>query len=62
MYAHCKTTEDKDLSVLDFISDHLINIDGLFDAHNNGDHQKPHKPFNFNHLSNGTEGSFIKFK
>ncbi len=52
MYAHCKATEDKDLSVLDFITDHLINIDGLFDAHNN-DEQKPHKPFNFNHLSNG---------
>lgn len=53
MYAHCKTTEDKDLSVLDFITDHLINIDGLFDAHNNGDQQKPHKPFNFNHLCTG---------
>jgi hypothetical protein len=53
MFAHCKATEDKDLSVLDFITDHLINIDGLFDSHNNGDQQKPHKPFNFNHLSNG---------
>ena len=52
MYAHCQATEDKDLTVIDFITDHLINIDGVFDAHDNGDEQKPHKPFNFTHLSN----------
>ena len=52
MYAHCQATEDKDLTVFDFITDHLINIDGVFDAHDNGDEQKPHKPFNFTHLFN----------
>lgn len=47
MYAHCKATEDKDMTVMDFITDHLINIDGVFDKHQNGDEQKPHKPFEF---------------
>jgi hypothetical protein len=44
-YQHCKETEDKDLTVFDFITDHLINVDSLFDAHDNDDNQKPHKPF-----------------
>lgn len=45
MYRHCKATEDKDLTAFDFLTDHLINIDGLFDEHNHHDEQKPHKPF-----------------
>lgn len=49
MYNHCKATEDKDLGPLDFITDHLINIDGLFDDHAHGDPQKPHTPFPFHH-------------
>lgn len=48
MYRHCKATEDKDMNVVDFITDHLINIDGAFDAHDSGDEQKPHSPFQFN--------------
>ncbi|MFA9220901.1 MAG: hypothetical protein ACEQSL_06925 [Sediminibacterium sp.] len=44
MYHHCKATEDKDMTPLDFITDHLVNIDGLFDKHDNGDEQKPHTP------------------
>jgi len=43
MYDHCKATEDKDMTALDFVTDHLINIDSLFDKHDNGDKQKPHK-------------------
>ncbi|MBX7094726.1 MAG: hypothetical protein K1X56_08400 [Flavobacteriales bacterium] len=43
MYHHCKSQEDKDMTWVDFISDHLINFDGIFDAHNHGDEQKPHK-------------------
>ena len=43
MYAHCKATEDKDMTPFDFVTDHLINIDSLFDKHENGDEQKPHK-------------------
>lgn len=43
MYHHCKATEDKDMTPLDFVTDHLINIDSLFDKHVKGDEQKPHK-------------------
>jgi len=42
MYAHCKATEDKDMTPLDFITDHLVNIDALFDSHPAGDEQRPH--------------------
>jgi len=45
MFRHCKDTEDKDLTAFDFLTDHLINIDGLFDGHDHHDQQKPHKPF-----------------
>ena len=33
MYEHCKATEDKDMNFSDFITDHLLNIDGIFDQH-----------------------------
>ena len=45
MYRHCKATEDKDMDFIDFITDHLINIDGIFDKHHKGDDQLPHTPF-----------------
>lgn len=48
IYEHCKTTEDKDMTPMDFITDHLINIDGIFDKHQNGDEQKPHKSLEYN--------------
>lgn len=44
MYAHCKATEDKDLTPLDLITDHLICLDALLDTHPPGDDQKPHAP------------------
>ncbi len=44
MYRQCKATEDKDMTPIDFITDHLVNIDGLFDKHECGDEQKPHTP------------------
>jgi hypothetical protein len=47
MYQHCKATEDKDLTVFDFITDHLVNTDCWFDKHDKGDHQKPHEPLDF---------------
>ncbi|MGZ4043067.1 MAG: hypothetical protein ACXVNM_09410 [Bacteroidia bacterium] len=43
LYAHCQSTEDKDMDMIDFVTDHLLNIDGIFDSHENGDDQKPHK-------------------
>lgn len=50
MYRNCNTTEDKDMNVFDFVTDHLINIDSLFDKHNNGDQQKPHSPVQSHHV------------
>ncbi|MCX8478517.1 MAG: hypothetical protein ORN56_01865 [Chitinophagales bacterium] len=51
MYRHCKAAEDKDMTLIDFITDHLVNIDGIFDKHNNGDEQKPHSPIQNQHTS-----------
>lgn len=50
MYKHCKASEDRDMTVFDFVTDHLINIDGIFDKHNNGDQQKPHSPNQSHHV------------
>ena len=47
---HCKATEDPDMDFIDFITDHLINIDGIFDKHLPGDNQKPHQAFQFHNL------------
>ncbi len=52
MYDHCKSHEDADMTPLDFITDHLLNIDGIFDKHENGDDQKPHTPIACSHQSN----------
>ncbi len=43
MYRHCKSTEDKDMTMIDFFTDHLLNIDGVFDKHEKNDEQKPHQ-------------------
>ncbi len=52
MYQHCKATEDKDMTLFDFFTDHILNLDCLFDAHEN-DEQKPHKPFHSTQPTNG---------
>ncbi len=44
MYKHCKAVEDKDMTPIDFITDHLICLDSLIDSHSNGDEQKAHQP------------------
>lgn len=54
MYQHCKSTEDKDMTPLDFITDHLFNIDALFDKHSNDDEQKPHSPIQFHYPTSQT--------
>jgi hypothetical protein len=51
MYRHCKATEDKDMNPFDFITDHLVNIDGLFDKHGDGDEQMPHQPIQNHHYA-----------
>ena len=47
MYVHCQTVEDTDMNAWDFVKDHLLNWDSLFDKHDNGDKQKPHTPIPF---------------
>ena len=51
MYRHCKTTEDKDMTLVDFVTDHLVNIDSFFDKHLKGDEQKPHLPKHIHHYT-----------
>ncbi|HEY5123673.1 MAG TPA: hypothetical protein VIK14_08055 [Ignavibacteria bacterium] len=49
MYKNCKETEQEDMTPIDFITDHLLNFDCLFDEHPPGDKQRPHKPFVYHH-------------
>ncbi len=44
MYAQCKATEDKDMTPLDFLTDHLTCFDALIDNHPPGDEQRSHTP------------------
>ena len=62
MYQHCKATEDKDMTPLDFITDHLINIDCLFDNHTNGDQQKPHSPYSFHQVTQQIFFTYFQIK
>jgi hypothetical protein len=48
MYVNCKATEDKDMTAFDFITDHLIDIDGIFNQQEDGG-DKPHTPVQFHH-------------
>ena len=41
MYQHCKATEDADLDIFDFVTDHLMDFDTVFDIHEQG--EKPHQ-------------------
>jgi hypothetical protein len=50
MYHNCKATEDKDMTIFDFLTDHLFNIDSIFDDHKNDD-QKPHQTNQFPHAN-----------
>ncbi|MEH6763518.1 MAG: hypothetical protein V7655_03375 [Aequorivita antarctica] len=59
MYSHCKTQEDKDMTPFDFVTDHLLNLDGMFDKHDNGDEQKPHNPLQTQNHSQITLFQFI---
>ena len=46
MYQQCGKTHP-DMNAFDFVTDHLMNIDGFFDSHASGDPQRPHEPFPF---------------
>ncbi|MGA9639084.1 hypothetical protein [Flavobacterium sp.] len=49
MYSHCKETEDPNLTVFDFVGEHLMNLDMIFEAHESedDDDDKPHQVVTF---------------
>jgi hypothetical protein len=48
MYQHCKTTEDPDMDILDFVAEHLLNLDNIFNKEEDTDeHELPHNPIPF---------------
>lgn len=51
MYRNCKETEDLDMNLFDFVTDHFVNIDSFFDKHLKGDEQKPHSTKHFHHIN-----------
>ena len=44
MYRHCRVTENKDIKTHNFITDHVMNIDSMFDKHENRNDYKLHEP------------------
>lgn len=44
MYRQCKATEHHDMTLLEFVTDHLLPFDSMVDPHPPGDQQRPHKP------------------
>jgi hypothetical protein len=49
MYAHCKTEEDPDMDLPDFITEHLLEIDGVFGQVQDEPDEKPHQPVQLHH-------------
>lgn len=49
MYAHCRETEDHDLTIADFIEEHLLMMDDLM-GELPEPQDKPHQPVQFHHI------------
>ena len=49
MYAHCRDTEDHDLTIPDFIEEHLFVMDDLMGELPEPE-DKPHQPVEFHHV------------
>jgi len=48
MYHHCKTVEDPDMTTLEFMTGHLLNMECFFDRDEAPDeHELPHNPIPF---------------
>lgn len=67
MYSHCKETEDPDLNLVDFVAEHLMNLDMIFEAHETEeDDDKPHQIVSFEAVSHVTpltqKTIFFEFK
>ena len=47
MYRHCQTTEDPDMNVIDFVTEHLLNLEeGAADENDIDEHELPHNQQN----------------
>ena len=51
MYHHCKSVEDPDMNVADFITEHLLNMEDSDEADENDKHELPHNPVPFQNTS-----------
>ena len=49
MYANCKALEDPDMDLPDFITEHLLSVDGLLGQEIPEPGDKPHQPIQFHH-------------
>ena len=49
MYHHCKTVEDPDLNLADFVTEHLLNLGDVFPEEEDepDEHELPHSPIPF---------------
>ncbi len=48
MYHHCKTVEDPDMNLGDFVTEHLLNLDDMPEDNDMADeHELPHNPTPF---------------
>lgn len=48
MYHHCKTVEDPDIDLADFVTEHLLNLDDMEEEEDDADeHELPHNPIPF---------------
>lgn len=51
IYQHCKTTEDPNLSIIDFFTEHVVDIDKFLDEKESDQNEKPHQN-HIHHISN----------
>jgi len=54
MYHHCKTIEDPDIDLADFITEHLLNLDDMGEEKEEADeHELPHNSMPFHTTTAG---------
>jgi hypothetical protein len=54
MYHHCKTIEDPDIDLADFVTEHLLNLDDMGEEEDDADeHELPHNPMPFHTTTTG---------
>ncbi len=51
IYQHCKTTEDPNLSIIDFFTEHVVDFDKFLEEKEPNSKEKPHQT-QMHHISN----------